>query len=99
MVNAPYAYAYETVAASQTTQVLGGSGGVGDYLHRVVITVGTAAASVVTLFDGSTSIPLMVATTPIGTYSVEINAAALTGPWKITTGAGATVIAVGIFAA
>lgn len=98
-VNAPYAYAYETVAASQTAQVLGGTGAIGDYLHRVVISVATAATSTVTLLDGSTSIVLMAATTPIGVYSVEVNAASATGPWKITTGAGATVVAVGIFAA
>jgi hypothetical protein len=30
---------------------------------------------------------------------VGIDAAAVTGPWKITTGAGVTVLAVGIFSA
>jgi hypothetical protein len=41
----------------------------------------------------------MAANTPVGVYSLEINAAAATGPWKITTGAGATVMAVGFFTA
>lgn len=95
----PYRYAYETIAASQTAQVLGGTGATGDYLHRLIITVSTAATSTVTLLDNSTSIVLTAANTPIGVYSVEVNAASASGAWKITTGAGASVIAVGIFSA
>jgi len=98
-VNQPYGYAYETVAASQTAQVLGGTGAAGDYLHRVIVSVATSATGTVTLLDGSTSIILTVANTPVGIYSVECNMLASTGPWKITTGAGATVIAVGKFSA
>ena len=100
-VSYPYAYAYETVAASQTAQVLGGTGAKGDYLHRLIISVNTVATATVTVLDGSTSIPLLTgsATLVPGVYSVEMNMAAATGPWKVTTGAGATVIAVGIFSA
>ena len=98
-VSYPYAYAYETVAASQTAQVLGGTGAKGDYLHRLIISVATAATGTVTLLDGATSIVITAANTPIGVYSVEMNMAAATGPWKVTTGAGATVIGVGIFSA
>lgn len=88
---------YETVAASQTAQVLGATGGTGDLLVRLVISVATAATSTVTLLDGSTSIVIAAANTPIGVYTVELNAYSVTGAWKITTGAGATVIAVGNF--
>lgn len=98
-VNLPYRYQYDTVAASQTAQVLGGTGAIGDYLHRLIIDVGTAATSTVTILDGSTSIPVMPATTPVGLYSIEFNMASASGPWKVTTGAGATVIGVGIFSA
>jgi hypothetical protein len=35
----------------------------------------------------------------IGVYNVEINAKSQDGAWKITTGAGSEVIAVGIFTA
>ena len=100
-VSYPYAYAYETVAASQTAQVLGGTGAKGDYLHRLIISVNTVASASVTIIDGSTSIPVLTgaATLVPGVYSVEMNMAAATGPWKVTTGAGATVIAVGIFTA
>jgi hypothetical protein len=39
----------------------------------------------------------MAANTPIGVYTIEINAVSVSGAWKITTGAGATVMAVGNF--
>jgi len=96
-VQNPYEYAYETVAASQTAQVLGTAGATGDYIHRLVITVGTSATGTVALLDSTTSIPITAANTPIGVYSVEINARSASGAWKITTGAGATVMAMGKF--
>jgi hypothetical protein len=97
-VNNPYRYQYETVAASQTAQVLGGTGAAGDYVHRLIINVITVASAGVTLIDGSTSIVISTAASAvIGPISLEVNMAAVTGPWKITTGAGATVVAVGIF--
>lgn len=99
-IEAPYRFQYETVAASQTAQVLGGAGAPGDYLKRIICTVGTAATSTVTLLDGATSIPLLPAAVGagVGTYSFDIEAACTT-VWKVTTGAGATVIATGIFTA
>ncbi len=90
---------YETVAASQTNQVLGGTGAKGDFISRVIVTVVTAATSTVTLTDGTTGIAIMTANTAIGCYSIELGMRAATGPWKITTGAGVTVIAVGQFSA
>lgn len=96
-VSNPYRYPYETVAASQTAQVLGGAGAAGDYLHRIVVNVATAASSTVSVIDGSTTILSVPANTTIGSYSLELNLAAATGPWKITTGAGVTVLAVGLF--
>ena len=41
----PYRYAYEAVAASQTDQALGTTGGTGDYLHRLLISVTTASTA------------------------------------------------------
>jgi hypothetical protein len=93
----PYRYPYETVAASQTAQVLGGTGAAGDYLHRIVVTVTTTGTSTLSVIDGSTTILTMAANTPVGVYSLELGLAAATGPWKITTGAGLTVLAVGLF--
>jgi hypothetical protein len=100
-VSNPYEYQYETVAASTTAQVLGGTGATGDYVHRLIISSVTASSSSVTLIDGSTSIVLLTAnaSNPHGVYSIEVGAISATGPWKITTGAGATVMAIGIFSA
>lgn len=97
----PYRYPYETVAGSATAQVLGGVGATGDYLHRLLISVNTVATASVTLLDGATSIAILTgaATVVPGLISIECGIISANGPWKITTGAGATVIAVGIFTA
>lgn len=95
----PYRFAYEAVAASQSNQVLGGTGATGDYLHRVLVAVSTAATSTVSIIDGSTTIYAVPANTPIGVYEIDLEVASASGAWKITTGAGASVLAVGIFSA
>lgn len=89
---------YETVAVSQSDQVIGGSGAVGDLLERVVVSVATAATGTCSIKDGSGSaIPLTAANTPIGVYTVDLGIRSSSGAWKITTGAGATAIAIGKF--
>jgi hypothetical protein len=92
-----YGLAYETIAASQTAQVLGNTGATGDYLHRLIVTVNTTATSTVTILDGATSIAVMPANTPVGVYSLDMNMKSVSGAWKVTTGAGVTVIGVGAF--
>jgi len=94
-----YGYNYETVAASQTAQVLGTAGAKGDYLHRLIISTVTAATGDVTILDGATSIVIQTGavTLPLGIDSIEVNLSSASGPWNVTTGAGATVIGVGIF--
>lgn len=93
----PAGFQYETVAASQTAQVLGNAGATGDRIERLVITSITAVSATVTLIDGSTSIVITAANTPIGVYVVDLSMYSMTGPWKVTTGAGASVIAIGKF--
>jgi hypothetical protein len=102
-VQLPYEYQYEHVAASQTAQVLGSAGALGDYLHRIICTVSTALTSSVQIVDGTgtgilthTILPAAVGG-GIGVYNIEINAISANGAWKITTGAGVEVMAVGIF--
>lgn len=88
---------YETVAASQTGQVLGGKGAAGDYVDSLVCVVSTAATSQVTLIDGSTSIVVLpnAVGQGVGTYSIPLGITG--GPWSITTAAGVAVIACGLF--
>ena len=95
-------YNYETVAASQTAQVLGVTGGPGDYITRLIIIPATVAGGLVTLLDGSTSIPIYVggattALTEVKPIVVELGMVSVSGAWKITTGANISVIAVGDF--
>lgn len=98
-IHEPYGYPYETVAASQTAQALGTTGATGDYLHRMIVSVATAATGTVTLLDNATSIVITAANTPVGVYVVDFGILSASGAWKVTTGAGATVIAVGKFSA
>jgi hypothetical protein len=104
-VNNPYRYFYEHVAASQTAQVLGTTGAVGDYLHRLICTVTTGATGNVVIVDGTgtgilthTVLPASASVTP-GVYNIEMNVVSANGAWKVTTGAGVEVMAVGIFSA
>jgi hypothetical protein len=96
-VAAQYGFKYEHVPASATAQVLGSTGAVGDYLHRLIITVSTSATGTVSLLDNAASHVLTAANTPIGVYSVEVNTKSVNGAWKVTTGAGAEVLAMGNF--
>lgn len=96
-VAAQYGFKYEHVAASATAQVLGATGAAGDYLHRLIITVSATATSTVSLLDNNASHVLLAANSAIGVYSVEVNSKSVNGAWKITTGAGAEVLAIGNF--
>ena len=102
-VNNPYRYYYEHVTVSQTAQVLGTTGAVGDYLHRLICTVSTAATSIVQIVDGTGTGVLTHTILPnavgggIGVYNIELNTVSANGAWKVTTGAGVEVMAVGIF--
>jgi len=49
------------------------------------------------LLDSTTSHTLVAANSAIGVYSVEVNTKSVNGAWKITTGAGAEVVAIGNF--
>ena len=93
---------YETVAASQTDQVLGVTGATGDFLHQLIIVVSTAATAQVQIKDGSGSAITVFPNSPgggIGTYTVELNIRSTSGAWRVTTGAGVAVLAVGRFTA
>ena len=89
---------YETVAAGQTDQVLGATGAAGDWLAKLTCTVATAATSTVSIEDGGgSSIPILAANTPIGSYTIPLSLVSTAGAWSVTTGAGVTVIASGDF--
>lgn len=94
------AWTYETVAASQSDQALGATGATGDYLEHLVITVATALTAQVQIKDGSGSAYTVLPNSPgggVGVYYVPIKACSASGAWKVTTGAGSTVLAAGHF--
>lgn len=91
---------YETVAASQTNQVLGTIGAVGDYLGRLVCVVSTAATAQVQIKDGGGSAITVFPNSPgggVGTYVIPLGLKSAAGAWQVTTGAGVAVLAVGAF--
>lgn len=93
---------YETVAAGQSDQVMGGTGAVGDYLAGVLIVPGTTGAGTVSIKDGSGSaINIFVAGTlaDLTPIYVPIGAKSTSGAWKITTGANVSAIGFGRFSA
>lgn len=91
---------WEAVAVSQTDQVLGSTGAAGDYLEKLIITVATAATAAVSIKDGTGSAIPILPNSPgggIGVYVVPLDMISLDAGWKVTTGAGSTVVAVGRF--
>jgi hypothetical protein len=94
---------YETVAVSQTDQILGATGAVGDYLESLICVVATAATSQVQIKDGNGSAILILPNAVgagVGTYTIPvglISINATTPGWKVTTAAGVSVIGTGRF--
>jgi hypothetical protein len=95
---------YETVAASQTDQVLGPIGAAGDYLDGLIIVPALVACGAVSIKDGGgSSIVVFVGggTTALADakpFFVPVHAKSAAGAWKVTTGASVSVIGVGTFA-
>lgn len=90
---------YETVAKSQTGQVLGATGALGDYLERLIIVPETTGAGTIALLDGNNSTNVFVTGTlaDLTPIVLEMNMHSETGAWSITTGDNVHVIAVGAF--
>jgi hypothetical protein len=90
---------YAVVAASQTDSALG-TGAVGDYLGSLICVVATAATAQVQIKDGGGSAITILPNSPgqgVGTYVIRVGAKAKAAGWKVTTGAGVTVFATGVW--
>jgi hypothetical protein len=92
---------YETVAASQTAQVLGVTGAAGDKLEGVLIIPATTSPGSVAILDDSTSITVFTggasSVSNLVPFYVPLGLRSVSGQWKITTGANVSVIASGNF--
>ena len=96
---------YETVAASQSDQIMGAAGAVGDYLAGVLIVPATLSPGAVSIKDGNGA-GITIFTGGAGSiatlhpFFVPIGArcaAATTPGWKVTTGANVSAIGFGAF--
>ena len=103
----PLADEFEPVAASQTAQMLGATGAIGDYLAAVLIVPATTSPgnvqikdgpnSAITIFTGGAAsvADLKPIHVPLGMRSLGDGNS--TGGWQITTGANVSAIGVGDF--
>lgn len=96
---------YETVAASQTAQVLGEGSATtkaagSQYLSHLIVVPATTGAGNVAIKDGADSaITVFVSGTlpSTQTFIIPLRMKNKTGSWQITTGSNVSVIAVGSF--
>ncbi len=97
----PLGTSYETVAASQTAQVLGPNGGAGNYLAGILVIPATTSPGNVILLDGSTSITVFAggatSVADLKPFYITLNMHSTTGAWKITTGSNVSCIGIGAF--
>lgn len=93
---------YETVAASQTTQVMGATGAIGDMLSGVQIIPTAPSPGAVTVKDGSGGAITIFAggvtsVQNLQPFYVSLGIKSVNGAWMITTGANVTAIGIGNF--
>lgn len=93
---------WETVAASQTDQVIGATGAAGDLLAAVVIVPGTTSPGAVSIKDGGGSAITIftggaTSVADLKPIRVDLGLRSVAGAWKVTTGANVTALAVGKF--
>ena len=102
LVANPYSE-YETVAASQTAQVLGATGGAGDYIDSILVVPATTSPGNVLLLDGATSITVFTggatSVSNLTPFSIKLGLKSVSGAWKVTTGSNVSVIGIGNFTA
>jgi hypothetical protein len=96
-----FANAYETVAASATAQVLGGSGATGDYIAGVLVVPASTSPGNVLLLDNAISITVFTggasSVTNLVPFYIPLGMVSVSGAWKLTTGASVSCIGIGKF--
>lgn len=97
----PVGSQYETIAASQTAQVIGPTGAVGDYIAGLLVIPATTSPGNVLLLDNATSITVFTggasSVLTLHPFFIPLGLFSVSGAWKVTTGANVSVIAVGNF--
>lgn len=92
---------YQLIPASSSAVILKtANGGTSDYIENLVCVVTTAATAQVQLTDGTGAAFTVFPNSPgqgVGTYVIRLAMKSNSGSWKVTTGAGVSVIATGAF--
>lgn len=93
---------YETVAASQTDQALGATGGTGDYLAAILIVPATTSPGAVSIKDGAGSaITIFTGGTDsvsnLVPFTIPLGITSAAGAWQVTTGTNVSCIGIGNF--
>lgn len=100
-LNAAIKAGYETVAASQTAQVLGASGASGDYIAGILVVPATTSPGNVLLLDNATSITVFAggadSVLTLHPFFIPLGMVSASGAWKITTGSNVSCIGIGVF--
>lgn len=92
---------YETVAAGQTAQTLGATGGAGDYISGILVIPATTSPGNVLLLDNATSITVFAggasSVSNLVPFFIPLGMISVLGAWKITTGSNVSCIGIGNF--
>lgn len=93
---------YETVAASQTDQVMGSIGTAGNLLTGLLAVPATTSPGAISIKDGAgSSITLFAggatSVVDLKPFIIPLGIASAAGPWKITTGTNISVVGLGNF--
>lgn len=92
---------YETVAASQTAQVLGTNGAIHDYLGGILVVPANTSPGNVIILDDAISITVFTggasSVSNLVPFMIPLGIKSVSGAWKVTTGASVSVIAIGAF--
>lgn len=88
-------YAYELVAPSATTQVLGGAGAVGDHLHCVTYTV--VGTSNIIVYDGAVILFTFTGVSGVNYANTVFFDTTCATNFNITTGSGTRAVGIGTF--
>jgi hypothetical protein len=101
VVNGASVYQTEPASTSITALTGGGGGATGDYLSHCTVVPTTVSPGVFTITDNATAIYSF----PGGTnslsnlvpWTIPVGAKSASGAWKVTTGAGLSIVCVGKF--
>lgn len=93
---------YETIAAGQSDQALGATGGANDLLVGLLCVPATTSPGAVSIKDGNGSAITLFAggatsVSNLVPFFIPIGAKSAAGAWKVTTGANISAVAVGNF--